>query len=146
MLGVGIVAFMVISATIMVLLVFGPNVSAKLRFPYFMLVRSIDILDFIQNVDIFVIFIWIFAVFAKISLYLFITSYEMANWFNVKNWRRFIWFGAPAIYMMALLIPNEAIVETYPLFWEFVIIPFCAIGIPLLLWIISVVKKKSVKL
>jgi spore germination protein KB len=146
MLGVGIVAFMVLAATIMVLLVFGPNVSAKLRFPYFMLVRSIDILDFIQNVDIFVIFIWIFAVFAKISLYLFITSYEIANWFNVKDWRRIIWFGAPAIYMMALLIPNEAIVEIYPIFWEFVIIPVCAIGIPLLLWIISVAKKKSVKL
>jgi spore germination protein KB len=145
MLGVGITAFMVLTATIMVLLVFGPNFSANLRFPYFLLIRSIDILNFIQNVDLLVIFVWIFGVFVKLSLYLFITSYEIANWFNVKDWRRIIWFGAPAIYMMALFIPNEAILNLYPKLWEFGIIPVCGIGIPLLLWIISVVKKKSVK-
>jgi spore germination protein KB len=146
MLGVGLTAFMVLTATIMVLLVFGPNFSANLRFPYFMLTRSIDILNFIQNVDLIVIFIWIFGVFAKLSLYLFITSYEVANWFNVKDWRRIIWFGAPVIFIMAILIPNETFLSMYPKFWQFGVIPVCGIGIPLLLLIISMVKKKSVKL
>jgi spore germination protein KB len=146
MLGVSLAAFMVFTATIMVLLVFGPYLSANLRFPYFLLIRSIDILNFIQNVDLLVIFVWIFGVFVKLSLYLFITSYEMAHWFNVKDWRRIIWFGAPAIFIMAILIPNETYINIYPKFWKFGIIPVCGIGIPLLLLIISMVKKKSVKL
>jgi spore germination protein KB len=132
-LGVGIANFMVFIATIMVLLVFGPNFSAKLRFPYFMLIRSIDILEFIQNVDLLVLFIWIFGV---------ITSYEVAKWLKVKDWRKIIWFGIPAIYIMALLIPNEIIVGFYPKVWGFGIIPVCGIAIPLLLWIVSLAKKK----
>ncbi|MBW7455597.1 endospore germination permease [Paenibacillus sepulcri] len=146
-LGVSITALMVLISTIMVLLVFGPNVAAKLRFPFFMLVRSINILDFIQNVDIFVIFIWIFGVFVKLSLYLFITSYEIANLFNVKDWRKFIWFGAPAIFITAIvLFPNETKVTFFQTYWEFGVIPVCGIAIPLLLWIITVVKRKSVKI
>jgi spore germination protein KB len=146
MIGVGLTAFIILITTIMVILVFGPNFSVNLRFPYFMLIRSIDILNFIQNVDLFVIFVWIYGMFAKLSLYLFITSYEAANWLNVKDWRRIIWFGAPAIFIMAILVPNETFLSIYPKFWEFGIIPVCGIVLPLLLLIISMVKKKSVKL
>jgi spore germination protein KB len=142
---VGLSAFMILIATIMVLLIYGPNFSAKLRFPYFMLVRSIDIYDFIQNVDLLVIFIWTFGMFVKLSLYFFITSYEMANWLNVKDWRKIIWFGAPAIFIMTILIPSEINISSYPQFWTFGAVPVCGIGIPLLLWIISLAKKKSVK-
>jgi spore germination protein KB len=143
MLGVGTAAFIVFIATILVLLVFGPNFSAKLRFPYFMLIRSIDILNFIQNVDLLVLFFWTFGVFVKVSLYLFITSYEMAKWFNVKDWRRMIWLGAPAIFIMAILIPNEIIPTLYSKFWELIVVPVCGIGIPFLLWIVSLAKKKG---
>jgi spore germination protein KB len=143
MLGVGINIFMVLTATLMVLMVFGPNLAAKIRFSYFMYVRTIDILNFIQNLDIFTIFIWIFGVTIQLSLYLFVASYETAQWFNVKEWKKIIWFGAPAIFLMAILIPNELFLATYEKFWASVIFPVCGIGIPLLLWIVSVVKKKA---
>jgi spore germination protein KB len=143
MYGVGLANLMVFMATIMVILVFGPNFSAKLRFPLFMLVRSIDILDFIQNVDLLVLFIWIFGIFVKLSIYSFITSYEAAKWLKVKDWRKMIWFGAPAIYVMALMVPNEILISAYQKLWGFGILPVCGIGIPLLLWIISLAKKKG---
>jgi spore germination protein KB len=146
MLGIGINVVMVFTATLMVLLVFGPNLAAKIRFSYFMNVRTIDILNFIQNMDIFIIFVWIFAQTAQLSLFLFVASYETAQLFNVKNWRNIIWFSAPAIFIMAILIPNETLLAVYDQFWRYVIFPVCGIGIPLLLWIVSVVKKKSVKL
>ncbi|MET3847979.1 endospore germination permease [Paenibacillus sp. OAE614] len=138
-------AIMVTLATVMVLLVFGPYVGMELRFSYFMLVRSINILNFIQNVDVLVIFIWIFGVFAKISLYLFITSYEMAQWLQVKNWKKLIWFCAPAIFIIALLIPNEAAIIMIQKLWERIIIPVCAIAIPLILWMMTVMKRKLAK-
>lgn len=138
-------AIMVTLATVMVLLVFGPYVGMELRFSYFMLVRTINILNFIQNVDVLVIFIWIFGVFAKISLYLFITSYEMAQWLQVKNWKKLIWICAPAILIIALLIPNEAAIIMVQKLWERIIIPVCAIAIPLFLWMITVMKRKIAK-
>lgn len=142
---VAFTAVMVLLSTVMVLLVFGPFVSPELRFPYFMLVRSINILNFIQNVDVLVIFIWVFGVFAKISLYMFITSYEMAQWLPVKNWRKLIWFSAPAIFIIAILIPNEATIIMLQKLWERIVIPVCAVAIPLLLWMMTVRKRKAAK-
>jgi spore germination protein KB len=142
MLGVGITGIMALAATFMILMIFGPNLAAQIRFSYFLYVRTIDILDFIQNIDIFFMFIWIFGLSAQLSLYLFVASYETAQWFKVGNWRRFIWFSAPAIYIMALLIPNETVFSYYDNVGLYVVFPICGIGIPLVLWIVSVVKKK----
>jgi spore germination protein KB len=143
MLGVGITVFIVFTTTLMVLVTFGPNLAAKIRFSYFMYVRTIDLLNFIQNIDIFIIFVWIFGVTAQLSLYLFVASYETAQWFHVKNWRRIIWYSIPVIFIMAILIPNETSIAIYDKFWVSVIFPVCGIGIPLLLWIVSIIKKKA---
>jgi spore germination protein KB len=145
-LGVGITILMVFMATIMVLMVFGPELASKIRFSYFTYVKTVDILNFIQNMDIFFMFIWIFGVSAQLSLYLFVASYEMAQWLNVKNWRRIIWVSAPIIYVLSILIPNASSFTSYDKIWLSVIFPVCGIVIPILLWIISIVKKKTVKL
>ncbi|MFE5320784.1 endospore germination permease [Paenibacillus sp. NPDC056579] len=145
LLGVGVTVLMVSTSTLMVLLVFGPNLAAKIRFSYFMYVRTINIFNFIQNVDIFIMFIWIFGVCAQLSLYLFISSYETAKWFIVKDWRKFSWLGTPMIFIIAILIPNETIFTSYDQAWSTVIFPVCGIGIPLLLWTITVIKRKSMK-
>jgi spore germination protein KB len=142
MLGVAVSAIMVFTATLMVLLIFGPALSAKLRFSYFMYVRTIDIFNFIQNVDIVIMFVWIFGVSAELSLYFFIFSYETAHWLNVKNWKQIIWFSAPAIFILAVSIPNENVFTLMDEFWNSVIYPVCGIGIPLLLWLLSAIKKK----
>lgn len=146
MLGVGITVVIVLTATLMVLMIFGPNLAAKIRFSYFMYVRTIDVLNFIQNVDIFTVFVWIFGVTAQLSLYLFVACYETAQWFRVKDWRRIIWYSTPVIFVMAILVPNDTSIAIYDEIWASAIFPVCGIGIPLSLWIVSVVKKKSVKL
>jgi spore germination protein KB len=145
MLGVGISIFMVFTATLMVLLVVGSNLAAKLRFSFFISIRTIDILDFIQNVDILIVFIWIFGMSAQLSLYFFVASYETSKWFKVKNWRPISWFGAPAIFILAVLIPNETTITLFDRLWTSVVYPICGIGIPLILWTISVIKSKTVK-
>ncbi|MCM3628287.1 spore germination protein [Paenibacillus glycanilyticus] len=132
-------------STVMVLLVFGPTLAQELRFPYFMLVRSINILNFIQNLDILVIFIWIFGVFAKISLYLFITSYELSQVLRTKRWKPLIWFSAPVIYIIGMIIPNESAIMTLQRLWEFIVIPVCALAIPAALWIITSAKRRLIK-
>ncbi|MBO7743173.1 endospore germination permease [Paenibacillus sp. MWE-103] len=144
MLGVGITVFMVFASTLMVLMVFGPDLAAKIRFSYFLYVRTINVLNFIQNIDIFFMFIWIFGVTVQLSLYLFVASYELGQWLNHKNWRKLLLFIAPAIFIMAVMIPDETALTSYDKFWSAVVFPVCGIGIPLLLWILSIVKKKTV--
>lgn len=95
-----------------------------------MLVRSIDILNFIQNLDIFVIFIWVFGVYAKLSFYLCITSSELANCIHVKDWRKVIWVGAPMIFIISCFIPNESTIEFLHELWRILVIPLCGVGIP----------------
>lgn len=142
LIGIAVTLLFVLAATVMCLLVFGPDVAAKLRFPYFMLVRTIDIFNFIQNLDIFVIFIWVFGVFAKLSFYLFLTSSEIARSVRIQNWRKLIWFSAPMIFVIAALIPNEDTIEFLQKLWRLIVIPLCAIGIPLVLWIVTLVRKE----
>lgn len=144
MIGVGITVIMVVTATLMILMIFGPNLAAQIRFSYFIYVRTIDIFNFIQNLDIFIIFVWIFGVTAQLSLFLFVSSYETAQWFNIKSWRRTSWFIIPSIYIMALLIPNENYLMIYDIYWVQVIFPVCGIGIPLFLWIITIVNRKII--
>ncbi len=144
LIGVGITIVLALAATLMVLMVFGPNLAAKIRYPYFLYVRTVDILDFIQNMDIFFMFIWIFGVSAQLSLLLFVASHESAQWFKAKSWRKFMWFSAPAIYAMALLIPDETGFEAYYNFGLYVVFPICGIAIPLLLWIVTLFRRKSV--
>lgn len=144
--GVGLTVIMVLTCTIIVLMVFGPNLSAKFRFSYFMSVRTIDILKFIQNADIFIMFVWVFGVIGQASLYFFIASYEVANWLKVKDWRKLIWFGSPAIFIMAMLVPDEPFISEFDKIWTSVVYPVCGIGLPLFLWILSTVKKRTNKL
>jgi len=141
-LGVAYTVLILCLATLLVLMAFGPAVSAQLRFPFFMFTRSIDILDFIQNVDVFVIFIWIFGVFAKLSLYLFITSYEMASWLHIKHWRNLIGFGATVVLILAVSIPDELMIQTVQNIWQYAIFPVCGVVIPTLLWMISTIRRK----
>jgi spore germination protein KB len=133
---------LVLASTVTVLLVFGPNVSAKMRFPYFMLVRSINILDFVQNVDIFVLCIWVFGVCAKISFYLFLASSEMAHCLGVKDWRRIVWFSAPLILAIAVAIPNESAIGALQQLWRQIVIPVCGVAIPLLLLFATAISRR----
>jgi spore germination protein KB len=142
MIGLGITVAMAVMATLVVLMTFGPNLAAEIRFSYFVYVRTIDILDFVQNLDIFVVFIWVFGVVAQLSLYLFVASYETAQLLRIKNWRKIIWFSIPGIFIVAILIPDETVIVLYDKLWVSVIFPVCGIGIPLLLWLVTVIRRK----
>lgn len=143
LIGVGVTGVMTVIATAIVLLVFGPDVAAKLKFSYFMLVRYINILDFIQNMDIFVIFIWIFGLLARLSLFLFISSYETAQWLRIRGWRRLIWVGAATIYATAVFIPNESYFTITDEKWPVFVFPVVGVAIPALLLMVSMVKQRA---
>lgn len=131
-------------ATIIVIMTFGPNLAAKLRYPFFEVIRYISLADFIQHLDILSVSIWMLSAFIKLSVYFFISSYGISQWFKIKKWRKMIWVIAPITFVHALVYAN---VTTYSLkYMEKFLIPYVLpinmIGIPILLWTVGSIRKR----
>lgn len=144
--GVGIASAIVCGTTVIVITTFGPAVSGKMWFPYFEVTRFISIMDFIQNIDVLIVVVWILSVFIRASLYMFIASYGTAQLLGIKNWRNMIWFVALIILLCALLPANIDVASIdYPKkFVEPFVLPVLIIGIPLFLWMVGSIRKKQV--
>lgn len=144
MLGMGLASFFIVLSTLLVLLTIGSNLSGKMLYPFFEATRVISLFQFIENIDAIVIVIWLSSIYIKLSLYLFINSYGMAQWLEIKNWRHMIWLISPFVFVMALLPKN--IVESsinYPTtFWLPYVFTINMLAIPLLLWIVGILRKK----
>ncbi|GMK43228.1 spore germination protein YndE [Paenibacillus glycanilyticus] len=143
MLGVVAAATAILSMTAIVLLVFGPNLPAKFIYPLCSVVSFISVMDFLQNIDILIVVLWIVSIFTKLSLYMFITSYGTAQLFRIKKWRRTIWWIAPIVFVLSLLPHNTNDTMNYAKsIWHDWIFPINLVGIPLILWIIGSIRKK----
>ncbi|SDW14922.1 spore germination protein KB [Paenibacillus sp. CF384] len=129
---------------IMVIMTFGANIGSTLIFPYFSMVRFINYLDFVQNMDVWIMFIWIFSVFVKLAIYLFINSYGTAQLLGIKNWRRVLFYAAAVIFSISLLPANIIGMLDYANFvWIPYIFPIFIVGLPLLLWLVSLIRGRS---
>ena len=142
-LGIALAAIIVTLVAISVLLTFGPEISGKLRYPSFDMVSYISVLDFIQNLEIIGILVWILSVFIKLSLYFFLSCYGTAQLFKLKDWKKMIWIAAIIIFALAQFYPNVSYTFGYMnTYWIYYVLPINAVGIPLLLWIIVIMRKK----
>lgn len=142
--GMAVASSLILVATAMVIMTFGPALSSRMWVPFFSMTRFISVLGFIQNVDILVVIIWMFSVFIKFSLFLFATIYGTAQWLNLKDWRKFTWIAVLIVFCIALLPKNLAsVVVDYPKkFWLPYVMPINVFGIPLLLWIVGTIRQK----
>ncbi|MGG1554270.1 GerAB/ArcD/ProY family transporter [Paenibacillus ferrarius] len=129
-------------ATILVIMLFGPNYPANFLYPYFFAVRFISLLEFIENMDIWLMLVWLFAVFLKLSLYMFICSYGTAQWLGIKNWKKIIWWFAGIIFVASVLPENVTqVTKDYAeLIWAPMVFPIIMIGLPILMLIVGHIK------
>lgn len=142
--GIACAGIFVTFVAICVLLVFGPEISGKLRHPSFDLVSYISVLDFIQNLEIVAILVWILSVFIKLSVYFFLACYGTAQLFKLKDWRKMIWLAAILFFALAQFYPGTSytfgFMNTY---WIYYALPINAVGIPLFLRMIAVIRKSK---
>jgi spore germination protein KB len=144
MLGVGFSCVLFSLSTLMVILTIGSNMAAKMWYPFFEMARNISLVEFIENLDALVIVIWFSSVFIKLSLYFFMTCYGTAQYFHLKNWKWLIGIVAPIVVILAMVPRNvdEASVVYPKQFWLPYVFPINMIGIPILLWIVGMIRKK----
>ncbi|MBD2867242.1 GerAB/ArcD/ProY family transporter [Paenibacillus arenilitoris] len=141
--GVAAASVAVLAMTVIVILVFGPNLPAKFIYPLYSVVTYISVMEFIQNVDVLAVLLWIIGIFIKLSLYFFITSYGTAQLFRIKRWKRAVWLIAPIVFVISLLPRNTNDTMDYARFWLAAVFPVNLIGIPLLLWMIGTIRQKN---
>ncbi|NBD25498.1 GerAB/ArcD/ProY family transporter [Paenibacillus glycinis] len=143
LLGVAAASAAVLAMTLIVVMTFGPNIPARLIYPLYSAVTYISVMEFIQNIDVLAVLLWIVAIFIKLSLYLFVTSYGSAQFFGIKRWKNTIWFIVPMVFVISLLPRNFDIEMIYTKFWLAVIYPISLVGIPLLLWMVGSLRKRT---
>jgi spore germination protein KB len=146
LLSICIPSLLAIVATMMVISTFGIHIGSSMYFPYFAMVRFINYLDFVQNMDVWIVFIWIFCVLVKLSMYLFINSYGTAQLFGVKKWRGMIAITAPVIFAISLIPANIfGILDYANLVWTAYVFPIFIVGIPLVILLVSLIRGKHVQ-
>ncbi|MDQ0877607.1 spore germination protein KB [Paenibacillus sp. V4I3] len=131
-------SLLVTVSTIMVITTFGTKMGGQLFYPYFTMVRFISFLDFVQNMDVWIIFIWIFSVFVKLSLYLFINSYGTAQLLNIKNSKSLVLFVAAFLFIISIIPLNAVSVMEYAdRVWIKYVFPINIIALPIVMLIVG---------
>ncbi|GMK47475.1 hypothetical protein PghCCS26_46050 [Paenibacillus glycanilyticus] len=115
----------------------------KLNTPIFVMIRAIDIMDFIQNLDIIFLFIAIFGTVIMLSSFAFVASYEMSQWVNLKDWRRMVWFVVPTVTVISRILHGPTYMGVFLKIWSLFVVPICVIIIPLLLWVTYLFKRTA---
>ncbi|MEQ8201866.1 MAG: endospore germination permease [Syntrophomonadaceae bacterium] len=124
--------------TAAILMDFGPDYANHISFPIFKLIRTIKISDFIQNIDIIFISIFIMSIFTSVCVKWFLTCFSIQQVFGLRDYR---FLAAPTAVMIGVATlmtgKNIVVIQTivhqilpylYGVF--FVIIP-CLLGLVL---------------
>jgi spore germination protein KB len=143
--GTALPSIIVALATITVIATFGPNLPSHMWYPYFRLIRVISVADFIQNVDIIFIVVWLTSVFMRLVIFFFVVSYGTAQFLKMNNWKKMVWVNAPIVYIISLLPRSIAMSDIlYPvLITQRITLPVLLVGIPLLLLIVASIQNRN---
>ena len=123
--------------TMAALMNFGPNYVNQIAFPTFKLIRSIAISDFINNIDIVFICVWITGIFTALTVKWFLTCYSIQQVFGLRDYR-FLAAPTSVIIGFGTLLISRNILELQVI--VHVLIPYIYgilfIIIPLLLFVV----------
>jgi spore germination protein KB len=128
-----------------IIMIIGPRVAAKQSYPFFDMISYINIMEFIQNLEIIALLVWILSVFIKLSVYFFIASYGTAQLFKIKDWRKSIWIVAVISFILFFQFRNERLLgfNYIEIYWLKFALPVNMIIIPFLLWVVGILRKRT---
>ena len=146
----GIIAVLCVMITLVlvnliVLFVLGTTVSSK-DYPLMVVGRYISIGQVFENLESFIMAIWILGAFVKISVFYYVTAIVTANWLNVSTVKPLVWpIGILIVEFSFWALPSRTEVERYDNFT----FPFYGVLIqtliPLILLVIAIIKNRKKK-
>lgn len=138
---IGLLTFTTMAA----LMNFGPDYVNQIAFPTFKLVRSITISEFIQNIDIIFICLWITGIFGAITVKWFLVCYTTQQVFDLLDYR-FLAAPTAVIIGFGALMVGKNILELQMVVHILIPIVYGVfyILIPLFLFIVLLFKPEQV--
>ncbi len=88
----------------MLVATFGAKEAEKLQFPFFSLARVVSVGNFLERIEIVVVWVWIASIFIGVAVYLFIAKDMMEHTFLwLKSYEQYI--SIIAVVFVALVTP-----------------------------------------
>ena len=128
------------------IVVFGAEQTGRMQFPAFMVARNVSIAGTLERVEALFMLIWVTGVFAKITIYYYVTVLAASQWLNLISYKSLILPFGTVIGAMAVLnyVNNPELVSFIGKVWGPYSIPI-ELGIPVILLIIAVIRRKGLK-
>ncbi len=141
MISVFMVLFMMVMTNLFTLFLFG-DITTTFTYPVMSAARYINIADFLQHLESFIMAIWVAGTFVKISVFYYVIVIGTAQWLNLSDYH-------PIVYPLGFLCVCVSIWSASGLgelsYFISTIWPFYAISIqviiPIILLLIAVLRK-----
>lgn len=110
--GIGIIILIYVVVFIFCLSQYGLKKLQRQTFPTLSIVKEIDLPGFfIENLDIFVIGVWVIVIFSTMAAYYYSLGKILANMVKTKSHDLYILPLLPIIYIVSLISPNIVALE-----------------------------------
>ncbi|MBW7474255.1 spore germination protein [Paenibacillus oenotherae] len=98
---------LMIIIVLLIILVFGPEYTARSMYPTYELARKISIGDFLQRLEAIVASTWFISLYFRMAIYLFAFSAAIAQIFKLKDYRALILpLGMLLVALSQFIHPN----------------------------------------
>ncbi|NLG87069.1 MAG: endospore germination permease [Firmicutes bacterium] len=95
-------SLVLVLVTVITVGILGPSQAARSVFPFYALVRSIEVTEFLQRIEALAIFAWGFGLFIGTSMSLYCVSYGLAQVLEIDDYR-------PLVFPMAVIQATLAV-------------------------------------
>lgn len=138
--------FLLILSTAVVL-VLGPDQSSRAVFPFLRMLRAVEVSEFLERMELLIIFAWGFSLFIGISVFLFVGAQGLASILKLSDPRPLMPPMA-VIWVVLGLHVFEDIFTVHRFFQARIMGPYMALFslVPVLVvWVVSLVRGKEEK-
>jgi len=124
------------------ILVLGPMLGS-LYFPSHVAVSRVNIGEFLQRIEVTVVFVFIFGAFIKSSVCLYVACKGIGKIFNLDNYRSIVIQVGLLMVYFAYIVYDSTMLMAY---WAFKVYAYYAfpfqVILPLIIWVIAEIKSR----
>lgn len=127
--------------------VFGPELSAGWLFPGLSRARMINLANFLERMDPFVMAVWVAGVLVKISVFYWAAALGAAQWLELKDYRPLVLPLGVILLALSIMVHDSTLgLFTFlGTFWGPYALTLFQVGIPLLLLVVAGIRGKGEK-
>ena len=133
--------------TLPILTVFGLEERKALNFPFFSLIRLINIADFLERVESIHMMIWVLGIFVKLSFLYYLSVLGLSQLLNLRDYKSLILpLGTIIIPLSILMAPSLVELQAFTSYKVFTGYSLSFLFVlPSLLLLTAIIRKKGVR-